>query len=261
LISAHLNGENITYAYRPDGMRASKSTADATVEHVWDGADIIADITDGAATRYVRGANLVLSSAGAAAAYYSYNAHGDVVQLTDGSGAVTKSYGYDAFGVEEAPDEGDGNPLRYCGEYLDLETNTYYLRARNYNTATGRFLSEDTHWNPGNMIYGDDPLQLNAYTYAPDIYSILQSNNLYAFCMNNPLMFFDSTGWAAVAIRDYTNSYGGTITWNEKTGAATFTISGITITTTVETIRRLADQGKTGYRELWKLLSQARFDK
>jgi YD repeat-containing protein len=73
LISAHLNGENITYAYRPDGMRASKTTADATVEHIWDGADIIADVADGAATRYVRGANLILSSAGGATAYYSYN--------------------------------------------------------------------------------------------------------------------------------------------------------------------------------------------
>gem|GEM_PF-1464198 len=79
------------------------------------------------------------------------------------------------------------------------------------------------------MIYGDDPLQLNGYTYAPSITAIMQSSNLYVFAMNNPIMFFDPTGWAA----DYTNSYGGTVTWNKKTGIATFTISGITITTTV----------------------------
>jgi len=51
--------------------------------------------------------------------------------------------------------------------------------------------------------------------------------------LNNPLMFFDPTGLEMVAIGDYTNSYAGTVMWNNKTGIATFTISGITITTTV----------------------------
>ena len=96
--------------------------------------------------------------------------------------------------------------------YLDLETNTYYTKSRIYNQATGRFLSEDTHWNLGNMIYGDnpallreyeDPLGLNIYTYRPDINSIRQSNNLYVFCGNNPVMFVDPTGeewyhWAII---------------------------------------------------------------
>jgi RHS repeat-associated protein len=188
-------------------MRASKTTADATVEHIWDGADIIADVADGAATRYVRGANLILSSAGGATAYYSYNAHGDVVQLTDNAGAVTKGYGYDAFGVEEAPDEGDSNPFRYCGEYWDSETGTYYLRARYYAPGIGRFWSEDTHWGPGNMVYGDnpakwnerqagsdDPMGLNAYTYVPAVAAVMQSGNLYVYCMGNPARYVDPTG-------------------------------------------------------------------
>ena len=33
--------------------------------------------------------------------YYTQNAHGDVVNLTDATGAITKSYTYDAFGVEK----------------------------------------------------------------------------------------------------------------------------------------------------------------
>ena len=53
------------------------------------------------------------------------------------------------------------------------------------------------------MIYGDepkkireykDPLGLNAYTYAPDIYAVRQSTNLYAYCVNNPIRFQDSSG-------------------------------------------------------------------
>jgi len=63
--------------------------------------------------------------------------------------------------------------------------------------------SPDTYWNPGNMIYGDNPrkinerqdaLGLNIYTYAPDIEAIRQSGNLYVYCMNNPLMYVDPSG-------------------------------------------------------------------
>jgi len=72
-----------------------------------------------------------------------------------------------------------------------------------YNPKTGRFTQMDTHWNPGNMIYGDspiklkeyeDPLGLSYYTYAPDLYAIWQSNNLYAYCINNPVKYLDPNG-------------------------------------------------------------------
>ncbi len=43
--------------------------------------------------------------------YYLYNAHGDVVRLTNGSGAVTKTYNYDAFGNERNADPSDANPI------------------------------------------------------------------------------------------------------------------------------------------------------
>lgn len=54
-----------------------------------------------------------------------------------------KTYSYDAFGVEQDPDSTDPNPFRYCGEYFDKETGTYYLRARYYAPETGRFTQED----------------------------------------------------------------------------------------------------------------------
>ncbi|MBE6564591.1 MAG: hypothetical protein E7655_04910 [Ruminococcaceae bacterium] len=37
------------------------------------------------------------------------------------------------------------NPFRYCGEYYDTETGTYYLRMRYYDPSIGRFLAADTH--------------------------------------------------------------------------------------------------------------------
>jgi len=40
----------------------------------------------------------------------------------------------------------------------------------------------------------DDPLGLNTYTYVPDIYAIRQRGNLYAYCLNNPLLYQDPGG-------------------------------------------------------------------
>ena len=181
-------------------MRSSKTlhfwflrTANAELDI--DGSGVVVD-------RYIRGIGLIKSDL---YGYYAYNGHGDVVQLTNGSGVVTKDYQYDAFGVEENIDQNDQNPWRYCGEYYDVETEMYYLRARYYNPRTSRMLSPDTNWHPGNMIYGDNPrkinertdaLGLNVYTYVPDINAIIQSSNLYIYCGNNPLKFIDPTGFS-----------------------------------------------------------------
>ena len=45
--------------------------------------------------------------------YYTQNAHGDVVNLTDEDGAVVKSYTYDAFGVEKNIDDEKLNMVNY----------------------------------------------------------------------------------------------------------------------------------------------------
>ena len=209
---SYSNGEtSATYEYNANGLRLSKTVDGETTTHVWVGSNIVAEIevSGDIISEYTRGINLIKSSD----EYYLYNAHGDVVQLTDEDGTVTRDYRYDAFGVEADKDSTDENPFRYCSEYLDLETNTYYLRNRNYNPTTGRFLSADAHWNVKNMIYGDspakwyertpdekDPLDLNIYTYRPDINYISQSGNLYAYCMNNPTMYQDSSGNIAIAI-------------------------------------------------------------
>ena len=67
-----------------------------------------------------------------------------MVNLTDATGAITKSYTYDAFGVEQNIDDADDNAFRYCGEYYDSESGTIYLRARYYDPAIGRFISRDS---------------------------------------------------------------------------------------------------------------------
>ncbi len=190
------------FTYKPEGLRFSKTVDGVTTTHVWEGNQIILEIDedDAVTNRFIRGIGLIKSDDNG---WYLFNGHGDVVQLTDSTGTVTKAYTYDAFGNEKDIDSDDTNPFRYSGEYNDLSSGTYYLRARDYNPTTGRFLTEDTHWNPNNMIYGDypvktngrfDPLGLNTYTYTPDFNAISQSTNLYVYCGNNPVMYIDQDG-------------------------------------------------------------------
>ena len=67
---------------------------------------------------------------------------------------------YDAYGVQKNPDPIDTNAFRYAGQYFDTESGTYYLRARYYNPATGRFTQQDA-WTNANR---NDPLGLNLYS-------------------------------------------------------------------------------------------------
>jgi YD repeat-containing protein len=76
--------------------------------------------------------------------YYVYNGRGDVVALSDASGNVVASYGYDAFGaptsISESFTNGWTNPYRYDGRDLvrfDGETGLYWMRVRAYRVQSG----------------------------------------------------------------------------------------------------------------------------
>ena len=174
-----------SYTYDVDGLRLSKTVDGKTTKHVWDGnQQLVADVLDSelySANCYLRGTNLVATYSyqngeKSGYTYYTQNAHGDVVNLTDSTGEITKSYTYDAFGVEKNIDDADTNAFRYCGEYYDSESGTIYLRARYYDPSTGRFISRDSYAGKNS-----DPLSLNRYTY----------------CHNNPIFYADPKGHSA----------------------------------------------------------------
>ena len=175
-------GVTSSYTYNVDGIRTSKTVGTATTDYLLDGGNVVAEAQNGDVTAtYLRGANLLSTDNGTSTSYYLFNAHGDVTGLTNGAQTVTKSYDYDAFGNEKEPSATDDNPFRYCGEYFDKETGTYYLRARYYDPVVGRFTSQDSvryterSLPTGNVI---DPLSLNYYTYSA----------------NNPVMYCDPSG-------------------------------------------------------------------
>ena len=141
LVAVKTGATAASYTYGPDGLRQSKTVNGQTTTHIWDGDELAAELnSEGTMTaRYLQGNNLAASLDNTGAIqYYLYNGHGDVTGLTDGSGIVTKTYAYDAFGNEINPGETDTNPFRYCGEYFDNETGSIYLRARYYEPEVGR---------------------------------------------------------------------------------------------------------------------------
>jgi RHS repeat-associated protein len=92
--------------------------------------------------------------------FYNYDGFGNVRQLTNSAGTVTDSYEYDAFGNYFTTSGTTPNNYLYRGEFFDSDLGLYYLRARYYNPATGRFLSRDPLDEQAK-----DPASLHKYLY------------------------------------------------------------------------------------------------
>ena len=154
----------VSFTYDAEGLRTGKTVNGEKTVYVWDGDQVVMELSKGGAVqkRYIRGNDLVYADKGenTEKMYYVTDMHGNVVQLLDESGNVTKTYEYDSFGNEVKPEKKDENPYRYCGEYYDKETEEVYLRARYYEPGVGRFITRDTYTGES-----DEPLSLHLYTY------------------------------------------------------------------------------------------------
>ena len=121
-------------------------------------------------TSYHLGAGIDAFQRGQELYYYQQDEQLSTAFITGGNGEIQNSYLYDAFGAEIETKEQFPNRIRYTGQQYDEFTEQYYLRARYYNPVLGRFMQED--------VYQGDGL------------------NLYAYCGNNPVVYYDSTGYA-----------------------------------------------------------------
>ena len=196
------------YRYGADGFRSGKKVNGVSTGYVYDGMYIVGESVDGVNYTYSRGTGLLgYTSSLGETVYYRTNVHGDVKELVNVFGESLERYDYNAYGAEDEDynpfrrmfgKKSVYNPFRYTGEYTDSETGLVYLRNRMYDPETGRFISEDTHWNIDNCIYGDHA------TNTPDITAIAQSSNLYVYCINNPVRYIDNSGDLGIEINTFT---------------------------------------------------------
>ena len=151
--------------------------------------------------------------------WYEKNLQGDVVAVYSHDGVKLVSYAYDAWGNTTTTYHSGGastgaryNPIRYRGYYYDRDVGLYCLGTRWYSTQFRRFLS------PDDISYLGANGDLNSY-------------NLYAYCSNNPVMYVDPSGHAAISLLAVL-IIGGLVSWglSELFGEHLVTGTGLAIT-------------------------------
>ncbi len=143
-----------TYKYNNEGIRIQKTTSSEIHDYILDGTNIVKEIVTDICNcpKYINeylydldGTVCGLKHNGIA--YYFYkNLQGDVIAITDDTGATVARYTYDAWGkctiTSDTTSIGIAtiNPFRYRSYYYDAETGLYYLQSRYYNPEIGRFI-------------------------------------------------------------------------------------------------------------------------
>ena len=115
--------------------------------------------------------------------YFVRNIFGDVTAIYNTSRVKCAEYAYDAWGTMYMTLDTEGvgalNPFRYRGYYMVSNIGLYYLTTRFYDYTTGRFLNADV---PSVGIESG--------------FNIPEGCNLYSYCLNNPVMYSDETGYS-----------------------------------------------------------------
>ncbi|MET7749730.1 DNRLRE domain-containing protein [Micromonospora sp. NPDC005367] len=112
-------------------------------------------------------------------AYYGYNPHTDVEQLTDEAGDTEATYGYTAYGNNDdaqftgidKPDTADPtkepyNAYRFNAKRWDQSSGNYDMGFRDYSPGLNRFLSRDSYNGAlADMNLGASPFTGNRYAF------------------------------------------------------------------------------------------------
>jgi RHS repeat-associated protein len=111
--------------------------------------------------------------------YYLSDALGSVFGLADSTGALTRTYKYDPYGVQRSTAGSTPNPFQYVGQYRESAGGLYKMGARYYSPGLGR-------WS-----------QVDPLDQAGD----LREGNRYAYVGSDPVNFVDPSG--TLSLPDY----------------------------------------------------------
>lgn len=124
--------------------------------------------------------------------YYIKDRLGSVVEISDSSGNIVKTYTYDVWGTIVTQTGSLSNPFKYTSREFDSESGLYYYRARYYSSVIGRFMQKD----PIGMIDGP---------------------NVYIYVDNNPGNNIDPFGWSWKGLKKWCGDrWNGVKKWYAK---------------------------------------------
>ncbi|HYG81836.1 MAG TPA: RHS repeat-associated core domain-containing protein, partial [Pyrinomonadaceae bacterium] len=177
-------GQSVQYGYDALSRMATRTAGGATTTSLYDGSEVVLDrASDGAQVDYLNGPGLDdklrQSSAATGPLYFLQDQLGSTVALTDPAGGVAERMSYEPFG---------GGPasaltrFTYTGRERDAQTGLMFYRARWYDPAQGRFLSEDPAGFAGGI-------------------------NKYAYVSNNPISKNDPLGLYEIDVHYYLTYY------------------------------------------------------
>lgn len=172
------DGQYSAYTYDGLGHRLSqRDRTGKTTYYVYDGQNLVQEVDETGAVlaNYVyAGLDFPVSmSRGGATYYYVLDHLRSVIGLVNDAGQLVAGYRYDPWGnviATSGSNPGLANPLRFAGQVWDAESGLYYLRARYYDPALGRFISRDL------------------------LHTSLSARNAYAYVDNNPVNATDTQG-------------------------------------------------------------------
>ena len=160
------------YTYDALGRRVARRSGSATTGYLYDGANMIQELKGTARTQLLTGEGVdeyLARIDGTSKQTFLVDDIGSTMALVSGTGAISTSYAYEAYGRTTSTGTTNPNTLQYAGrenEGGDL----YYNRARYYSPRLHRFISQD-------------PLGLAA-----------ADPNVYAYTSNDPLNRIDPNG-------------------------------------------------------------------
>jgi RHS repeat-associated protein len=196
--SASKSGVTETFKYDGLNRQVSWTMNGVTTYSVWDGWNLVEEYRNNPSfavqASYLYGPtgpikNLVSNN------YYYQDGSGSTSHLADGSGNLLEWYRYDLQGTPVFYDASN-NQLSassysvrhlFTGQQWYSELGLYDLRNRFYSPDIGRFLQ------PDGIRFDGDP------------------TNLYRYCRNNPVRYFDPTGLEIPWGPDYPGNPNGTV--------------------------------------------------
>lgn len=163
------NGTLTQYDYDPLGRRIAKHTEHGKIDYIWDNDQLIGEYQQGEYTWYINLPNqfhpVALIKQGEVY-YYHLDQLNTPRFVTNNKAEVVWENQADVYGYEEPEAESESNkensftqPIRFQGQYLDIESGLHYNRYRYYSPKQQRFINQD----PIGLVGG-----INHYQYAPN---------------------------------------------------------------------------------------------